>query len=108
MKTFKMWLESKRPVSFFVDKVSGGRALAGIAFSEVPPPDLKAALRNAMDKQGMEDQGKILKFYQPNDHINDVVFDVAKQIIHRHGYQRFDSVWHSQEDADELFGHDAS
>lgn len=100
---FKRWLEH---VSFTKDTVEGGRAKAIIAFSELPPERVVKALRNALDKQGMEVQGNLLKFYQPSNHVNDVVFDIAKQILHRQGYERFDDVWHSKEDADELFGID--
>lgn len=104
MESFKLFLERK--VDFFDDKVSGGRAKASIAFSEPPPRELIAALQNALDKQGMEvyNKGKLLKFYQPSNHVNPVVYDIAKQIIHRHGWARFNDAF--PEDADELFGWD--
>jgi len=107
LESFRLFLEHERKVQFFDDRVSGGRAKACIAFSEPPPKELILALQNSMNKQGMEvyDRGKLLKFYQPSNHVNPVVYDIAKQIIHRYGWARFDDVW-GGENAEELFGWD--
>jgi len=62
-----------------------------------------------LNSQGyeVESDGRVYKFYTTNSHVSDIKVDLAKQVIHREGLERFDEVWDGQDDADYLFGYDS-
>ena len=93
-------------VSFSKWEPRGGRGQLIVSFREPPPAYVLRALCNVLDSQGYEIQGngRCFKFWTSNSHVSDTKVALAKQALHRVGFQRHDEVWDDQETADGLFG----
>ena len=85
---------------------NAGRGQLIVTFREPPAQYVRLALKNQLDGQGCEESERQLKFWCSNRHVSDYKVRIAKQVLHRLGYQRFDDVFYDDGTAKELFGCD--
>lgn len=85
---------------------TSGRGQLIVTFRESPDQCVRMALKNALDSQGCEESARQLKFWCSNRHVSDMKIRLAKQALHRIGFQRFNDEFYDDGTANELFGCD--
>lgn len=83
-----------------------GRGQLIVTFYEAPPQYVRAALKNQLDSQGYEENTRQIKFWCSNSHVDNCKVRIAKQVLHRYGYQRFNDVFFDDGTANELWACD--
>lgn len=90
--------------SFFKEIGLACRGKLGIVFRQAPTTLVIKSLMNVLGHE-YTSNGWMFKFYCcPTGHVSDIKIVLAKQALHRIGFERFNEVF--TENPDELFGID--